>query len=225
MAILSEHVHTSLPQIPQSCSKSSNWIAMEESEFLECCGSIKFAKEMASASPFSSLQHALDVASEVWFNKINIHKINIHSWFSMLTRISLKKHPSIENPTIVLHPLEIYALSMQYLVRFGFPYFKKDSDWDTDVILMDLKMSVKNKPACEFHWACRKQFNIIERHITKFFQKRGYVRSTTESPIIQTAVKDFDLNKKPYPIDDLDPIARDKARQFCEIWYPGEYYI
>ncbi|XLR27842.1 hypothetical protein S83_055742 [Arachis hypogaea] len=114
---------------------------------------------------------------------------------------------------------------MQYLVRFGFPYFKKDSDWDTDVILMDLKMSVKNKPAYEFHWACRKQFNIIERHIAKFFQKRGYVRSTTESPIIQAAVKEFDLNKKPYPIDDLDPIARDNARQFCEIWCPGEYYI
>ncbi|KAL4329538.1 hypothetical protein AHAS_Ahas13G0310100 [Arachis hypogaea] len=73
MAILSEHGDTSLPQVSQSCCKSSNWIAVEESEFFECCGSIKFAKEMASASLFSSLQHALDVASDVWRNKINIH--------------------------------------------------------------------------------------------------------------------------------------------------------
>ncbi|RYR62754.1 hypothetical protein Ahy_A04g020500 [Arachis hypogaea] len=120
---------------------------------------------------------------------------------------------------------EIYALSMQYLVRFGFPYFTKDSNWDIDVILMNLKMSVKNKPACEFYWACRKQFDIIERHIAKFFQKRGYLGSTTESPLIQAVVKDFDLNKKLYPIDDLDPIALYKARRFCEIWCPGEYYI
>ncbi|RYR06261.1 hypothetical protein Ahy_B06g086020 [Arachis hypogaea] len=229
MAILSEHVHTSLPQIPQSCSKSSNWIATKESEFLECCGSIKFAKEMASASPFSSLQHALDVASEVWFNKINIHSwlvaLNAHTNISEKAPFYRESYDSTSFTSMDSTLKEIYALSMQYLVRFGFPYFKKDSDWDTDVILMDLKMSVKNKPACEFHWACRKQFNIIERHIAKFFQKRGYVRSTTESPIIQTAVKDFDLNKKPYPIDDLDPIARDKARQFCEIWYPGEYYV
>ncbi|MED6191203.1 hypothetical protein PIB30_113846, partial [Stylosanthes scabra] len=72
--------------------------------------------------------------------------------------------------------------------------------------------------------ACREQFKIIERHIARFFQKRGYIRSTTESPIIQTAVKDFDLNKKPYFIEDLDPVAREEARRLCEILHPGEYY-
>ncbi|KAL4300999.1 hypothetical protein AHAS_Ahas17G0257000 [Arachis hypogaea] len=46
---------------------------MEERDLLECCGSIKFASEMASASPFSSLQHTLDVASDIWCNKINVH--------------------------------------------------------------------------------------------------------------------------------------------------------
>ncbi|KAL4396501.1 hypothetical protein AHAS_Ahas01G0098200 [Arachis hypogaea] len=56
---------------------------MEESEFLECCGSIKLAKEMDFAFPFSSLQHALNVASDVWCNKINIHSwmvaLNVHT--------------------------------------------------------------------------------------------------------------------------------------------------
>nr|XP_025617017.1 uncharacterized protein LOC112709341 [Arachis hypogaea] len=88
MAILSKHVHTSLPQIPQSCSKSSNWIAMEESEFLECCGSIKFAKEMASASPFSSLQHALDVASE------EIYALSEHV---VSGKMSVKKKPACDD--------------------------------------------------------------------------------------------------------------------------------
>ncbi|KAL4307345.1 hypothetical protein AHAS_Ahas16G0269000 [Arachis hypogaea] len=34
---------------------------------------------------------------------------------------------------------EIYALSVQYLQRHGFPYFIISSDWDADVKLMDLK--------------------------------------------------------------------------------------
>ncbi|MED6173349.1 hypothetical protein PIB30_058508 [Stylosanthes scabra] len=46
---------------------------MEETDFLEYCESIKFAKEMASAFSFFSLQSALDTANDVWFNKLNVH--------------------------------------------------------------------------------------------------------------------------------------------------------
>ncbi|RYR54060.1 hypothetical protein Ahy_A06g029310 [Arachis hypogaea] len=145
MAILSKHGDTSLPQVPQSCSKSSNWIAMEESEFLECCGSINFSKEMASSSSFSSLQHTLDVASDVWFNKINIHSwlvaLNAHMNISEKSPFYRVSYNSTSSTIMDSTLKEIYALSMQYLVRFGFSYFTKDSDcdWDTDIILIDLK--------------------------------------------------------------------------------------
>ncbi|XP_016192088.1 uric acid degradation bifunctional protein TTL-like [Arachis ipaensis] len=162
---------------------------MEERDLLECCGSIKFASKMASASPFSSLQHALDVASDIWYNKINVH-----SWL-----IALNTHNNICEKSPSSHAAmdssieEIYALSVQYLQRHGFPYFTISSNWDADVILMDLK--------------------------------KRYIRSTTESPETQAAIKDFDLNKKPFWKEDLDHVAREKARQFCEIWYPEEYYV
>ncbi|MED6170954.1 hypothetical protein PIB30_036117 [Stylosanthes scabra] len=142
MTILSEHGETSFTQVLKVCSESLNWIAMEETDFLECYESIKFAKEMASASLFSSLQSTLDT------------------------------------------------------------------------------LSIESKPGFEFQMAYREQFKIIKRHIARFFQKREYIRSTTKSPIIQTAVKDFDLNKKPYFIEDLDPVAREKARHLCEILHP-----
>ncbi|KAL4328783.1 hypothetical protein AHAS_Ahas13G0234600 [Arachis hypogaea] len=179
--------------IARPCRKDSIWITMEERDLLECCGSIKFASKMASASPFSSLQHALDVASDIWYNKINVH-----SWL-----IALNTHNNICEKSPSSHAAmdssieEIYALSVQYLQRHGFPYFTISSDWDADVILMDLK----------------------------FFQKKRYIRSTTESPETQAAIKDFDLNKKPFWKEDLDHVAREKARQFCEIWYPEEYYV
>ncbi|KAL4288016.1 hypothetical protein AHAS_Ahas19G0244000 [Arachis hypogaea] len=158
----------------------------------------------------------------------------MHSWLIALnahTNICEKSpfshafYTSTPSSTMDSSIEEIYALSMQYLQRHEFPYFTTSSDWDADVILMDLKTRVKAKPACEFEWAHRKQFIIIEQHIAKFFQKKGYVRSTTESPEIQVVVKDFDLNKKPFWKEDLDPVAREKARRFCEIWYPGEYYV
>ncbi|QHN83458.1 uncharacterized protein DS421_20g704930 [Arachis hypogaea] len=74
MTIISEQSdNISVSLLAQPCRKFSTWITMEERDLLECRGSIEFAKEMASASPFSSLQHALDVASVVWCNKINVY--------------------------------------------------------------------------------------------------------------------------------------------------------
>ncbi|KAL4356834.1 hypothetical protein AHAS_Ahas09G0126300 [Arachis hypogaea] len=171
---------------------------MQESGFLEYCGSIEFAKDMALLFPHCNTHSMLPPAFGLI--RSNIHSclvaLNAHTNISERTPFYLESYNSASSTIIdstlkVCH--EIYALSMQYLVRFDFSYYKKDSEWDTHIILIDLK--------------------------------RGYVRCTTESLIIQATVKDFDLNKKLYPIDDLDPIASDKARRFCEIWGPGEYYI
>ncbi|KAG6521454.1 hypothetical protein ZIOFF_018573 [Zingiber officinale] len=40
-----------------------------EEDMLRCCGSKRFAKELASTSPFSDLHHAIQFAHGIWFNK------------------------------------------------------------------------------------------------------------------------------------------------------------
>ena len=45
---------------------------VEEQDLLACCGSTKFAKQMAALSPFSNLNHAVDAAREIWFNKVSL---------------------------------------------------------------------------------------------------------------------------------------------------------
>ncbi|KAG6514438.1 hypothetical protein ZIOFF_024797 [Zingiber officinale] len=40
-----------------------------EEDVLRCCDSKHFAKERASASPFSDLHHAIQSARRIWFNK------------------------------------------------------------------------------------------------------------------------------------------------------------
>jgi hypothetical protein len=42
----------------------------EEEEYLACCGSTQFAKEMVKASPFASVQEAVSAARDIWFNKV-----------------------------------------------------------------------------------------------------------------------------------------------------------
>lgn len=44
----------------------------EEKDFLACCGSTKFAKEMALAAPFASLEQAVAAATDIWFNKVDV---------------------------------------------------------------------------------------------------------------------------------------------------------
>ncbi|KAG6478652.1 hypothetical protein ZIOFF_062096 [Zingiber officinale] len=41
-----------------------------EEDVLRCCHNKRFAKELASASPFSDLHHAIQSTCEIWFNKV-----------------------------------------------------------------------------------------------------------------------------------------------------------
>ncbi|KAG6503405.1 hypothetical protein ZIOFF_035718 [Zingiber officinale] len=41
-----------------------------EEDVLRCCDSKHFAKELASASPFSDLHHTIQSARRIWFNKV-----------------------------------------------------------------------------------------------------------------------------------------------------------
>jgi 5-hydroxyisourate hydrolase/2-oxo-4-hydroxy-4-carboxy-5-ureidoimidazoline decarboxylase len=61
----------------------------EEKDFLACCGSTKFAKEMALASPFASLEEAVSAARDIWFNKVDVH-----AWLQ-----AFSAHPQIGDST------------------------------------------------------------------------------------------------------------------------------
>lgn len=52
--------------------KNSMAISFGEEEFLACCGSRKFAKEMA-ALPLLSCEEAVEAARVIWFNKVFLY--------------------------------------------------------------------------------------------------------------------------------------------------------
>lgn len=63
-------------------------VGFDENDYLSCCGSTKFAKEMAAASPFPSYHRALTVAKHIWFNIVDVN-----GWLQ-----AFSAHPSIGQP-------------------------------------------------------------------------------------------------------------------------------
>lgn len=83
----------------------------EEEEFLACCGSTKFAKEMAKATPFSSLHDAVTAARDIWFNKVDVT-----GWLQ-----AFSAHPQIGNtPSSSSHSTSAQFSVLNPLFSFSF---------------------------------------------------------------------------------------------------------
>ncbi|KAM7508908.1 hypothetical protein LguiA_019361 [Lonicera macranthoides] len=48
-------------------------VVFEEKDYLACCGSTKFAQEMFSNGPFTTYDQSVDVAKDIWFNKVDVN--------------------------------------------------------------------------------------------------------------------------------------------------------
>lgn len=53
----------------------------DEKDFLACCGSTRFAKEMAAAAPFSDCDAAVVAARDIWFNKVLSLLLSLYEQF------------------------------------------------------------------------------------------------------------------------------------------------
>lgn len=60
-------------------------IFVDEEELLACCRSTRFAEEVVKFSPFISLEEAITVARDIWFNKVDVQ-----GWLQAFTA-----HPQI----------------------------------------------------------------------------------------------------------------------------------
>jgi hypothetical protein len=52
-------------------------MALAVPQIMSCCGSTRFATEMALVAPFSSLQSAIDSARDIWWNKVRLCRLFI----------------------------------------------------------------------------------------------------------------------------------------------------
>ncbi|KAG2672001.1 hypothetical protein I3760_13G017800 [Carya illinoinensis] len=165
-------------------------LGFEEKDFLACCGSTKFAKEMALASPFASLEEAVRAARDIWFNKVDVN-----AWLQ-----AFSAHPQIGDSTPTSHHhrtsptsaqwskgeqstavatatsstlQELSEWNARYREKFGFVFLICASGRTSDKILAELKNRYPNRPIIEFEIAAQEQMKITELRLAKLFSSKA----------------------------------------------------
>lgn len=169
----------------------------EEKDFLACCGSTKFAKEMVLASPFTSLDEAVAAARNIWFNKVDVN-----GWLE-----AFSSHPQIGQSPSSAHTSnaavqwskgeqstalatatgsslqELSDWNARYKQKFGFVFLICASGRSTAEILAELKKRYLNRPIIEFEIGAQEQMKVTELRLGKLFSTKTKAASTgNQSP-------------------------------------------
>ncbi|KAG0570560.1 hypothetical protein KC19_6G170700 [Ceratodon purpureus] len=143
--------------------------------FLRCCGSVRFAQEMARVAPFSSLDLAVEAAREIWWNKVDIS-----GWLEAFAahprigdvetlrskyaneRICSEEQAAALNSANEHLLQELVEWNRQYEAKFGFVFLICAQDKSGSDILAALKERYCNRPIDELNNAASEQEKITE---------------------------------------------------------------
>uniref|UniRef100_A0A803LIL6 Hydroxyisourate hydrolase n=1 Tax=Chenopodium quinoa TaxID=63459 RepID=A0A803LIL6_CHEQI len=172
---------------------SAKWVVNED-ELLACCGSTKFAKQMAALSPFSNLHQTIESATNIWFNQVDVY-----GWLE-----AFSAHPQIGQSPSLSHVGETFAQwskgeqstamksatsttlqeltewNARYKQKFGFVFLICASGRSTAEILAELKRRYSNRPVVELEIAAQEQMKITELRLAKLFSAKSSTDAATE---------------------------------------------
>ncbi|KAG6507095.1 hypothetical protein ZIOFF_032436 [Zingiber officinale] len=159
-----------------------------EEDVLRCCGSKRFAKELASASPFSDLHHAIQSARGIWFNKIDVAGwLEAFAAHPPIGSISpsvsqwSKEEQSAAIATATDTTLqELVDWNIRYQEKFGFVFLICASGRGTPEILAELKKRYVNRPIVELEIAAQEEMKIIELRLARLV--KSDVGSNSSAP-------------------------------------------
>ncbi|XP_043695846.1 uric acid degradation bifunctional protein TTL isoform X2 [Telopea speciosissima] len=162
-------------------------LGFEEKDFLACCGSTTFAREIAAIAPFVSFEQAVEAARDIWFNKVDVN-----GWLE-----AFAAHPQIgdtksgnqksetsarwskgEQSTALATATdstlqELFEWNSRYRKKFGFVFLICASGRSTPEVLAELKKRYPNRPIIEFETAAQEQMKITELRLAKLFTGKG----------------------------------------------------
>ncbi|RYR72821.1 hypothetical protein Ahy_A02g007036 [Arachis hypogaea] len=176
---------------------------MKTEDFSSCCASTTFANKMALASPFSSLEHVITVARDIWS-----HKLNVRSWLEALSgRSCSNEYLGTANEATVQ---ELHEWGSRYEEKFGYVFVTFVAGRTSEDILAELKMRFNNSHGVELEIASKEELKYIERAIRELLSKKS-VQTTDEgdvSPeysdeIVADTLDGVDTDSE----DDLDAIS------------------
>ncbi|XLR48453.1 hypothetical protein S83_033113 [Arachis hypogaea] len=151
---------------------------------------------MAMASPFSSLEHAITVARDIWSRKLNVM-----SWLEAISgRSCSNEYLETANEGTVQ---ELHEWESMYEEKFGYVFVTFVVGRTSEDILAELKTRFSNTPVVELEIASKEKLKYIERSIRELRSKQS-VQTTNErdGEIVDDTLDGTNTNSE----DDLDAI-------------------
>ncbi|RYR78459.1 hypothetical protein Ahy_A01g003275 [Arachis hypogaea] len=169
-------------------------------DFSSYCAGTIFANEMAMASPFSSLEHAITVVRDIWYRKLNVR-----SWLEAISgRSCSNEYLEMVNEATMQ---ELNKWGLRYKEKFGYVFVTFVVCRTSEDILAELKMRFNNSHGVELEIVSTEELKYIERAIRELLSMK-YVQTTDEgdaeysSEIVADTLDGADTDSE----DDLDAI-------------------
>ncbi|RYR24903.1 hypothetical protein Ahy_B02g058483 [Arachis hypogaea] len=128
---------------------------MKTEDFSSCCAGTTFANKMAMASPFSSLEHAITVARDIWSRKLNVR-----SWLEALSGRSCSNEylETVNEATVQ----ELHEWGSRYEEKFGYVFVTFVAGRTSEDILAEVKMRFNNSHGVELEIASKEELKYIK---------------------------------------------------------------
>ncbi|XLR11584.1 hypothetical protein S83_039522 [Arachis hypogaea] len=152
---------------------------------------------MAMASPFSSLEHAITVARDIWSRKLNVR-----SWLEAISgRSCSDEYLKMVNEATVQ---QLHEWGSRYEEKFGYVFVTFVAGRTSEDILAELKMRFNNSHGVELEIASKEELKYIERAIRELLSKKS-VQTIDEGDgeIVADTLDGADTDSE----DDLDAIS------------------
>ncbi|MED6119203.1 hypothetical protein PIB30_009602 [Stylosanthes scabra] len=143
-------------------------------DYLKVCASDKFTKYMAFSSPFRSLDHAINVAKDIFLNKLEVG-----SWLEALShRDRFNTYISTATEST---KQELHEWGLKYQKKFGYAFIACASGKSSDEILSELQVHYTNMPLVELDIASREEMKLIELQLTNHYVDLYFDTDSTQA--------------------------------------------
>ncbi|EFJ37975.1 hypothetical protein SELMODRAFT_74936 [Selaginella moellendorffii] len=148
-----------------------------ESDWIACCGSSKFAKEMAKVRPFKNLTKAIEMSRQIWWNQVDVpgwlEAFRAHLRIGVLSSKSTIDWCAEEQAT-ALSSANDRALKdlaewnqLYESKKFGFVFLVCATGKSSSEILQFLKGQITNRLLVELQVAANEQQKITKLQLSK----------------------------------------------------------
>jgi OHCU decarboxylase len=160
-----------------------------EAEIVACCGSQRWASEMAARRPFSDFARLCDAADEIWWA---LERADWLEAFAAHPRIGERATSGSESarnwaaqeqaePDAASEDIasRLAKSNRAYQLRFGFIFIVDASGKSRGEMLALLEQRIQNNPQLELREAAEQQRRITRRRLEKLFSGGGNETKST----------------------------------------------